>query len=61
MGVDGLSRGDLLEGMMAGEDPLTFVPLTKGADKRSKGKVGKWVRSWWKDTEGGNILGVTFP
>ena len=38
--------------MMVGEDPLSCVPLAKGADKRSEGKVVKWVRSWWKDTEG---------
>ena len=26
-GVDGLSRGNLTEGMMAGKDPLSFVPF----------------------------------
>ena len=51
-GLDGLSRGDLLEGMMAGEGLFSFVPLARGVGKRSKGRVGKWVRSWWKDSEG---------
>ena len=52
-GVDGLSRRDLLEGVMVGEDALMFAPLAKVADERSDGKAGKWVRSWWKDSEGG--------
>ena len=34
-GIDGLSRGDLLEGMMAGKDPLSFLPLDEGAGQRS--------------------------
>jgi hypothetical protein len=38
-GVDGLSRGDLTEGMMAGKDPLSFIPFNRGADDRSIGKV----------------------
>ena len=44
-GVDGLSRGDLTEGMMAGRDPLAFVPFNEDADKRSAGQVSDWVRS----------------
>ena len=31
-GIDGLSRGDLMEGMMAGKDPLSFIPLAEGAN-----------------------------
>ena len=46
LGLEGLSRGDLLEGMMEGEDPLTFILLTKGANERSQGRVEEWVRSW---------------
>jgi len=38
-GVDGLSRGDLTEGMMAGKDPLSFIPFNRGADDRAGGKV----------------------
>ena len=48
-GVDGLSRGDLMEGMMAGKDALSFIPLAKGANKRSGGAVRGWVDSWWGD------------
>ena len=51
-GVDGLSRGDLLEGMMVGLDPTLFIPLAEGSNKRSRGKAEDWVRSWWKDLEG---------
>jgi hypothetical protein len=50
-GVDGLSRGDHTEGMMAGEDPMSFLPLHLGADTRSQGRVGKWVRSWWRTSD----------
>lgn len=51
-GVDGLSRGDLLDGMMAGENPLSFIPLALGADERAEGRVGRWIRSWWQDRGG---------
>ena len=54
-GVDVLSRGDLLEGMMAGENPLLFVSLARVSDKRYNERVGRWVRSWWKDSKGGSI------
>ena len=46
-GIDGMSRGDMLEGMMAGIDPLSFLPLGLDANEISKGKVEEWVRSWW--------------
>ena len=49
MGVDGLSRGDLVDGMMAGMDPLSFVPVAQGADERSRGGVSTWIRSWWQE------------
>ena len=52
-GVDGLSRGDHTEGMMAGEDPMSFLPFHLGADTRSLGRVGKWVRSWWRTSDHG--------
>ena len=51
-GVDGLSRGDLTEGMMAGKDPLSYIPFHKGADERSGGKVSEWVHSWWTTKKG---------
>ena len=50
--VDGLSRGDLLEGMIDGKDLLLFIPLSEGANERSKGRMDRWIRSWWKDTDG---------
>jgi hypothetical protein len=46
-GIDGLSRGDMLEGMMAGRNPLSYLPLSLNANERSAGKVEEWVRSWW--------------
>ena len=33
-GIDGLSRGVLLEGVMAGEDILSYIPLAEGAVQR---------------------------
>jgi hypothetical protein len=51
-GVDGLSRGDLTEGMMAGKDPLSFIPFNRGADNRLGGRVSTWVYSWWKTKRG---------
>ena len=40
-GVYGLSRGNHTEGMMAGEDPLSFLPFHQVVDTRSRGRVGK--------------------
>jgi hypothetical protein len=45
-GVDSLLRGGLTEGMMAGKDPLLFIPFNRGADNRSGGRVSMWVHSW---------------
>ena len=56
-GIDGLSRGNLLEGMMAGKDPLTFIPLDEDADERSDGRVSQWVQSWWQDESGESWCG----
>ena len=36
-GIDGLYRGDLLEGMMTSQNPLEFIPLNESADERSGG------------------------
>ena len=57
-GVDGLSRGDLMEGMMAGKDPLSFIPLSEGADQRAGGAVRSWVDSWWGDWSGSPLVEV---
>ena len=49
-GTDALSRGDLQEGVMAGQGMLTFVPLQLNVMERS-GAVLEWVRSWAPDKE----------
>ena len=51
-GVDGLSRGDFLEGIMSGMNPWKTIPLDLSANERSKGRVETWVRSWWFDKDG---------
>jgi hypothetical protein len=56
-GMDSLSRGNLTKGMMAGRDPLSFVPFNKGADKRPGGHVLTWVHSWWRTRKGSNFGG----
>ncbi|KAL7574181.1 hypothetical protein ACA910_014857 [Epithemia clementina (nom. ined.)] len=38
-GTDGLSRGDLLSGVLAGKDMLDFVPLHRSAEERHPGLV----------------------
>ena len=47
IGVDGLSRGDMYEGVLAGGDPLDYVPFNEGANARSEGRVEEWVKTWW--------------
>jgi len=44
-GVDSLSQGDSTEGMIAGKDPLSFIPFNRGADDRAGGKVSAWVEN----------------
>ena len=51
-GIDGLSRGDLLEDMMAGKHPLTFVLLNEDTSQLSGTRVSQWVDSWWKGKDG---------
>jgi hypothetical protein len=36
-GSDGLSRGDFFNGVLAGKDFLSFIPLDKGALELSEG------------------------
>lgn len=53
-GTDGISRGDMLEGVMAGIPMLDFIPLNKEACERSFTLEG-WIKSWFgKDS---TILG----
>ncbi len=58
LGVDGLSCGDLTGGMMGGQDPLSFIPFHLGADEKSNGQTGAWVRSWWLSKKGANFGGL---
>ena len=44
-GTDGCSRGSLMEGVMAGEDMLTFVDLGRSAVERHPPLLD-WVRTW---------------
>jgi hypothetical protein len=57
-GVDGLSQGDLTEGMMGGKDPLSFIPFHLGADERANSLVGTWVQSWWCTKRGAEFGGL---
>jgi len=44
-GTDGLSRGDLLQGVMRGQSMMTFVPLHLSAAERSPALLS-WVQDW---------------
>ena len=44
-GTDGLSRGDLLEGVLKGHSMLSFVPLHKSAVERQP-SLSNWIESW---------------
>ena len=44
-GTDGLSRGDLTDGVMTGLSILDFVPLNKSAMDRQPG-ILPWLRTW---------------
>ena len=50
-GVDALSRGSANEGVMRGEDLLSFVPLHLSAADR-EGELVNWVLSWANSFEG---------
>jgi hypothetical protein len=43
-GTDGLSRGDLFTGVMAGEDFLDYIPLDKGAEVSPELEECGWER-----------------
>ena len=44
-GTDGLSRGGLLNGAMAGDSMLRFVPLNRGVEEREGGLVRFFINS----------------
>lgn len=50
-GTDGTSRGSLLEGVMAGENMLTFVDLSKSACDRQGPSLLSWIREWTRSTD----------
>ena len=64
-GIYGLSRGDILEVIMTGQNPLDFITLNKSADERSGGRVFCWINYWWKDRTGaawgGRALEILSP
>ena len=46
-GTDGVSRGYLGHGVMAGESTSAFVPIHLGANERSEAKnLVPWIQSW---------------
>jgi len=45
-GIDGLSRGDTTEGIMAGESMLSFVPLHLPANTRCPELI-TWIQQWY--------------
>jgi hypothetical protein len=47
-GSDGLSRGNLLEGVMTGKDILSYIPLAETAIERSPYLL-RWIKSWAKE------------
>jgi hypothetical protein len=54
-GTDGLSRGDLFNGILARKYFLEFVPLDKGALERSSG-LADWLRETFPRKGGWNVL-----
>jgi hypothetical protein len=54
-GVDGLSIGDHTKGMMSGDDPMSFLPFHLGVDAQCQGRVGKWIRSWWRTKDRASV------
>ena len=57
--TDGLSRGDMYEGVMSGSSMLSFIPLHLSASERSP-QVIDWVKSWVSD-EGKKTVEVLSP
>ena len=54
-GADGLSRGNMMEGVMSGRSMLNFVPIHKSA-LEVQHKLEKWIRSWLIDGEAAEVL-----
>ena len=47
-GTDGLSRGDMLEGVIKGREMLSYVPLHLSALNRDL-SLQNWICTWLKD------------
>jgi hypothetical protein len=56
-GSDGLSRGNLLEGVMTGKDILSYIPLAQTALDRSP-NLERWIRSWSEEEKGSRGFGL---
>ena len=54
-GSDGLSRGNLLEGVMKGEEMLSFVPIHKSAIEEQT-NLEDWIKSWAPDGRNAILL-----
>ena len=44
-GTDGISRGSLIEGVLAGKSMMSFVPIAKSAVDRHDNLI-TWIRTW---------------
>ena len=44
-GTDGLSRGNLFEGVMTGQDMMNFIPIHQSAHERESSLL-PWIRKW---------------
>ena len=53
-GTDGLSRGEMYEGVMNGQPMLSFVPLHLSAVERSPALLD-WINSWAKEVRNENL------
>ena len=59
VGIYGLSQGDILEGMMTGQNSLELILLNKSADEMSGSRVVSWITYWRKDRTGSSWGGCT--
>ena len=54
-GGDGLSRGALNEGVMQGEDCISFIPFHLSAIEREP-KLIEWIQSWIENKDNKTIF-----
>ena len=54
-GSDGLSRGNMLEGVMKGDDILSHVPIHKSA-LNEQDNLEEWIRAWAPDGDNAIVL-----